>query len=1030
MAQGPQTPHDDFGDRYAIERELGHGATASVYLARDLKFEDKLVAIKVLSADFALPVPSERFLREIETTAKLNHPHIVTLMESGRTRGAPRRPFYVMRYIDGETLRDILARGPLAVDDALRIARQVAGALGHAHRHGVIHRDIKPGNIMLEGGHTWVTDFGIARAMAAKDGQTVTSTGVTIGTPAYMSPEQAMGRGDLDARSDIYSLGCVLYEMLAGKMPFEGPDIQVVLHKHLVEPLPPLRELRPDAPERVEELLDIALAKKREDRFATAVEFAEALSLEGAGALTPTRTQPVRGERRQGIRWKLRTAVAAAATFVAGVVVVAAWALTRPAARPDRYLISPRWEYGAGVDASLNAGRLLQDALNEWSGIQVVSAPPSDGPVDVGALARRNGAGWYITGVVSRVGDSLRVRATLYGTRKDSLVRERSVNLAPTLAGTDSAFARLADRILFDDTVWVANGGRSGTRSVSARTEFARGLSAVQVWSLGMADSAFRWASELDERYAEAGLWLAQVRYWQDRAPAAWRSSLERAAVNSASLSRRDQLRAATLRAAAQGEIVPACAGWRSSTRQEPTDFAAWYGLATCLSRDDVVLADGRSVSGWSFRTSYREMSSAYQHAFRLLPSIHRSLKGDSYEFVRRVLLTNSSTVRNGHGLVDRTTTFIAHPAWAGDSLALVPYPLSRETLPTTLELALRHERELFHEIATSWVTAYPTSADALEALAISLDLLGDPTAADTLRRARLLATTDGERLRAAAAEVLLRLRYAVPFYPAGIATARQIADSMLDAYDGPNTPEPLLLATLAVLTGRGTRAAAYMRQPSAVASMEVPPALAQSAGPLLIFATLGAPIDSIRVLEEQVESGISFLPDSVQQEARMMWLARAAQLAFPDFRFASLADLAGHNDYMIDAQVAFLGKNNDFVRRMFDTRRERRRFLLAGNVTLDALYPEAWLLNAIGEPQQARAWLAPTLSALRLVPTEKLSDPVNAAALIQAMALQASLSRLVGDTAGAARWEGVVGALWQGADTALQPHVQRMKGS
>ena len=161
-----------------------------------------------------------------------------------------------------------------------------------------------------------------------------------------------------------------------------------------------------------------------------------------------------------------------------------------------------------------------------------------------------------------------------------------------------------------------------------------------------------------------------------------------------------------------------------------------------------------------------------------------------------------------------------------------------------------------------------------------------------------------------------------------------------------------------------------------------------------------------------------------------MMWLARAAQLAFPDLRFASLADLAGHNDYMIDAQVAFLAKNNDFVRRMFDTRRERRRFLLAGNVTLDALYPEAWLLNAIGEPQQASAWLAPTLSALRLVPTEKLSDPVNAAALIQAMALQAKLSRLIGDSAGAARWEGVVGALWQGADASLQPHVQRMKGS
>ena len=1030
MAQAMQFPHDDFGDRYAIERELGHGATATVYLARDLKFEDKLVAIKVLSADFALPVASERFLREIQTTAKLNHPHIVTLIESGRTRGAPRRPFYVMRYIDGEILRDVIARGPLAVPDALRIARQVASALGHAHRHGVIHRDIKPGNIMIEDGHTWVTDFGIARAMAATDGQTVTSTGVTIGTPAYMSPEQAMGRGDLDARSDIYSLGCVLYEMLAGKMPFEGPDIQVVLHKHLVEPLPPLRELRPDAPERVAQLLDIALAKKREDRFSTAVEFAEALSLEGAGALTPTRTQPIPGERRKGIRWKPRTVVAAAATFVVGVLVVAAWALTRPTMRPDRYFVAPRWEYGVGVDASLNAGRLLQDALNEWNGIQVVGAPESGSPERVGAMARRNEAGWYVTGVVSRVGDSLRVRASLYGTRRDSLVRERSVNLAPTLAGTDSAFARLADRLLFDDTVWAANGGRSGTRSVGARTEFARGLSAVQEWSLEKADSAFRRAGESDERYAQASLWLAQVRYWQDRAPATWRSSIERAAVNLAGLSSGDQLLAATLLAFSQREVIRACNGWRTGTRQEPTEFAAWYGLATCLSRDDAVLADRRSVSGWSFRTSYREISNAYQQAFRLLPSIHRSLKGDSYEFVRRVLLTSSNTVRYGHSPNDRTTTFIAHPGWDGDSLALVPYPLHRETLPATLELALRHERELFHEIATSWVTAYPTSADALEALALSLDLLGDPTAADTLRRARSLATTDAERIRVGTAEVILRLRFSAPLDVAGIAGARAFADSILNAHAGPDAPEPLLLATLAALTGRGARAAAYMRQPAAVAAMQIPPALAQAAGPLLVFAALAAPIDSIQVLEAQVQSAISFLADSVQQEARMMWLGRAAQLAFPDYRFTSLSSLNGQGDYMIDAQVAFLANDSASVRQMFDTRREKRRFLSAGTVTLDALYPEAWLLNAIGEPQQARAWLAPTLSALRLVPAEKLSDPVNAAALVRAMALQAELLRLAHDSAGAARWEGVVSELWKGADASLQPRVWQMKRS
>src|SRR6266540_2772646 len=356
-----QFPHDDFGDRYGIERELGHGATATVYLARDLKFEDKLVAIKVLSEHFALPVPRERFLREIQTTAKLNHPHIVT---------------------------------------------------------------------MIEDGHTWVTDFGIARAMAATDSQTVTSTGVTIGTPAYMSPEQAMGRGDLDARSDIYSLGCVLYEMLAGKMPFDGPDVQVILNKHLVEPLPPIRDFRPDVPARIEQLLDIALAKKREDRYSSATDFADALSLEGAGPVTPTRTQPVPGERRKPVRWKSRTAVAAVATLMLGILVVAAWALTRPTLKADRFLVVPVWEYGEGVSPSMNAGRLLQDQLNQWKGITVMTTPDSAAARRPRAAARRGKAAWYIRGDVSRVGDSLKVRAQLYGDRKSTRLNSSHITIS------------------------------------------------------------------------------------------------------------------------------------------------------------------------------------------------------------------------------------------------------------------------------------------------------------------------------------------------------------------------------------------------------------------------------------------------------------------------------------------------------------------------------------------------------------------------------------------------------------------------
>jgi len=1027
VAQAVQFPHDDFGDRYAIERELGHGATASVYLARDLKFEDKLVAIKVLSADFALPVPSERFLREIETTAKLNHPHIVTLMESGRTRGAPRRPFYVMRYIDGETLRDILARGPLAVDDALRIARQVAGALGHAHRHGVIHRDIKPGNIMLEDGHTWVTDFGIARAMAAKDGQTVTSTGVTIGTPAYMSPEQAMGRGDLDARSDIYSLGCVLYEMLAGKMPFEGPDIQVVLHKHLVEPLPPLRELRPDAPERVEQLLDIALAKKREDRFATAVEFAEALSLEGAGALTPTRTQPVRGERRQGIRWKARTAMAGGITLAAGVLVVAAWALTRPTLKLDRILVVPGWEYGEGVSRTMDAGRLLQDQLNQWKGITVMGALDSAASRRPAAAARQVEAAWYIRGDVSRVADSVRVRAQLYGARGDALVRERSINLPLTMTGADLAFSRLADQLVFDDTVWAANGGRAGTLSVAARHAFARGLEAVQTWSLADADSAFRQAGDADPSYSQAHLWLAQVRFWNGAKSPIWQSYAERAAAGRGRLSARDARVSDALLAIGRGDRER---GWRVFDRlaaDAPYDFSAWYGLATSLHNDDVVVRDPTSPSRWSFRSSYYRATKAYQRAFQLLPAIHRALSGSSFTSVRSLLLTSGGVLRLGYASSPGTTLFAAYADWRADTLALVPYRPADLPVPRGLRLAVQKQRELFNDIATSWVASYPNSASALQALAVSLSLLANPAALDTLRRARSLSLLDDERLRLAVDEVWMRLKFSVPHDVRGIRSARALADSLL--LNAPAQTEPGLLSTLATLTGRATLAAALMRRPAVATEWDVPGPLVSTALPLTVFSALGGPIDSIRILESAANKAIQAMAPAIQAEVRARWISRPAALAFPVYRFESLSELRGPHLPVLDAQYALISGDTLRVRTVLADRGNARTFLAPGDISLDVLYPEAWLFLQLGDPRAALAWLDPTLRSLPATGPQMFADPAMAGALVRAMMLRAKLADQLGDSSSAAEWRTATEILLSDSDDFLRALISPQPG-
>ena len=276
--------------RYLIERELGHGGMATVYLAQDVTLRRR-VALKLLHPDLAATLGRERFLREIEIATRLTHPHILALHDSGEADG---RLFYAMPYVEGESLRQHLEReGQLPIPEAVAIVQAVASALTYAHQAGVIHRDIKPENILLapdpDGGPPipLVADFGIARALDAAEGARLTATGLAVGTPAYMSPEQASAGSRIDKRSDVYSLACVAYEMLAGTPPFTGPTAQAILARHAVDPVPPLRTVRQAVPEAMDRAIAQALAKTPADRFATAGEFAAALTL-----ATPVRRVP------------------------------------------------------------------------------------------------------------------------------------------------------------------------------------------------------------------------------------------------------------------------------------------------------------------------------------------------------------------------------------------------------------------------------------------------------------------------------------------------------------------------------------------------------------------------------------------------------------------------------------------------------------------------------------------------------------------------------------------------------------------
>jgi serine/threonine-protein kinase len=261
-------------DRYTLDLELGRGGMATVYLAQDLK-HDRPVALKVLHPELAASLGPERFLREIKLAARLQHPHIMTVLDSGESAG---HLWFTMPYIEGESLRDRLKRErQLPIADAVRLTREAALALDFAHRQGVVHRDIKPENILLVDGQALVADFGIARALGPEGEQRLTETGMSVGTPAYMSPEQSVGDKNLDARTDIYSLGTVLYEMLAGETPFSAPTAQAMIARRITETPRPLQQQRETVPDAVAQAVARALAKAPADRFATAAEFARAL---------------------------------------------------------------------------------------------------------------------------------------------------------------------------------------------------------------------------------------------------------------------------------------------------------------------------------------------------------------------------------------------------------------------------------------------------------------------------------------------------------------------------------------------------------------------------------------------------------------------------------------------------------------------------------------------------------------------------------------------------------------------------------
>jgi tRNA A-37 threonylcarbamoyl transferase component Bud32/TolB-like protein len=460
-------------DRYVIERELGAGGMAIVYLAEDLRHR-RQVAIKVLRPELDASIGAARFLREIEIAAKLNHPHILPLLDAGSIELPSAVPpfhrsaellYYTMPHIEGESLRDRLDREKqLSLDDALQITKEVADALGYAHSQGLVHRDIKPENILFQAGHAVVSDFGIARAVSSASGARLTETGLAVGTPAYMSPEQAAGDQDIDARSDLYGLGCVLYEMLSGDAPYTASTPQALIAKKLAEPTPRISVVRETVPASVEAALVKALEKTPADRFATAQQFVEALTAPGGGITQAERVAGVPAERA-GKRpaWQWLAGLAAVAVIVAvGAVLLQGGRSTADSEAGvdeiERLVVTPfenRTGDPASDDWGLVAAEYVTRSVERASVVTVVPAStvrdlvrdvdPAVG-MSLEEIVRRTGARYAVAGSYSAPDGRVRFDVEVTDARTGDLLRA----LDPVSGAVDSledVVTLLAERV-------------------------------------------------------------------------------------------------------------------------------------------------------------------------------------------------------------------------------------------------------------------------------------------------------------------------------------------------------------------------------------------------------------------------------------------------------------------------------------------------------------------------------------------------------------------------------------------------------
>ena len=991
-----------------MERVLGHGASAVVYLAHDLT-HDRQVAAKVLRPELAESVGADRFLREIKVTARLQHPHIVSVLDAGNDGGMF---FWVAPYLDGGTLRERLVRErQLTIGAAVSIAYSLATALDYAHQRGLVHRDVKPENVIFSGNEAYLGDFGIARALDGGAGGT-TSPGIVRGTPAYMSPEQASGEREFDGRSDIYSLGCVLYEMLAGVPCFAGASAQSVIAQRLVFPPEPLRRYRPTVPDELADIVSHALALAPADRFQTARALADALAATGLALSNSTDAQRV-GESRAHrgaapVSWWARNRSRTLAAAVAALVVAVAATMRsslfsaegpRPMLAGDVLDLRVESRPGGAAAGGQPLSGLIADALRAelgaWPEVRV--REPGDGGRTPMAV---------VTAIP--VGDSARILVDVTWPTGGAPM---SQHIAHVVSLDDARASRnvamIAREVLGGPTFDIApNAATMPGRSLTALRRYVSGWNELHAGRLDSAASLFRKAAQANPQFARALLWAAQSAAWNaPRDVRSWKADAD-AAVRSGTLTGPDSSLALALQAMSAKDYPSACRSFRSVTERDPTEFAGWFGLGECARLDTVIL---RGSSGVEFRSSHWAALSSYAEAVSRAPS--SELLASVFGSVMLTSYASGNRSRNGTADGEPAAQFSALPSLDHDTLAFVPIPradfygLGPRAVPTTHASALRRGREVALDLTARWTRRFPRSSDAWFQRSLALELAGriadgpaEVSAPAALDRADSAVTDEWTRAQIAVARTRLALRRL------DFASAARSARAAIGGSVPRDARARAALAPLAALVGNVAKGDALWTNDGDRTVAALSAALADSLRGFRVRAVSG----ECKELEERRRAlerafVVAFAPAELSAQREQLLLP-AYRDAVPCLGPSVIAEFAPTRP-MDSVFHALAARDVPRARRLLASLRGNRAGVNIAAISWDHLYVESWALMQAGEGAVAREQLAAALGDLASMSGYTLSVTLQAAGLRRGLGLLVSTGAVDSPVPQLERW-------------------------